>query len=158
MTKKITWYTTSSTTFHTSNDIHNINNEKRENKQTNSIRESLFIFAGTIVTIVSGGVEKKATWKKFWKFWEKFKIAKKNLFDVDINSRYRDSRYRKFLVLIKCYMTKETDKLFNIERSLRYRLFEIMIHNWSFSVLCFTMLKVSKPEIQSRASLKVGWS
>ena len=119
MTKKITWYTTSSTTFHTSNDIHNINNEKRENKQTNSIRESLFIFAGTIVTIVSGGVEKKATWKKFWKFWEKFKIAKKNLFDVDKNSRYRDSRYRKFLVLIKCYMTKETEKLFNIERSLR---------------------------------------
>ena len=117
MTKKITWHTTSSTTVHTSNYIHNINNEKRENKQASSIRESLLILAGTIVTI---GLKKvvKSHLEKVLGILGKVQDSKKK-FDVDKNSRYRDSRYRKFLVLIKCYMTKETEKLFNIERSLR---------------------------------------
>lgn len=151
MTKKITWHTTSSTTVHTSNYIHNINNEKRENKQASSIRESLLILAGTIVTI---GLKKvvKSHLEKVLGILGKVQDSKKKF--VWCRQKLKISRFK--IQKVSCFDQVLHDQG-NGKIVQHWAKFEIMILNCSFSVLCFTMLKVSKPEIQSRASLKVGW-
>ena len=58
-----------------------------------------------------------------------------SLFDIRKNSKYRDSRYREFFALIKCYMTMWPDKLFEIEQSSRYWVFEIRTVNCSCKIV-----------------------